>query len=44
MDSGEDPIGVGVDVGNIAAMDAPAPVGSHWRSLVPSHRVVGIAA
>lgn len=43
MDNGEEPVGVGIDVGKIAAMDAPAPAGSHWRTLVPSHRVVETA-
>ncbi len=41
MDQGEDPVGVDVDVGLISSIDAPAPGNAHWRTLIPSHRVVG---
>ncbi len=41
MDRGDDPIGVDVDAGLISSIDAPAPGNAHWRTLIPSHRVVG---
>ena len=40
MERGGDPIGVNVDAGAIASIDSPAPARGHWRSLIPSHRVV----
>ena len=33
-------VGVNVDAGAIASIDSPAPARGHWRSLIPSHRVV----
>jgi phthalate 4,5-dioxygenase oxygenase subunit len=43
MERGNDPIGVDVDAGLISSIDAPAPGNRHWRTLIPSHRVVGAA-
>jgi phthalate 4,5-dioxygenase oxygenase subunit len=40
MERGEDPIGLEVDVGSISSIDAPVPASGHWRTLIPSHRVV----
>jgi len=40
MERGEDPIGVEVDFGAIASIDAPMPARGHWRTLIPSHEVV----
>jgi phthalate 4,5-dioxygenase oxygenase subunit len=39
MARGGDPIGVEVDAALISSIDAPAPAGQHWRSLIPSHRI-----
>jgi phthalate 4,5-dioxygenase oxygenase subunit len=44
MERGENPIGHDVDHAQIAAIDAAAPASGHWRTLIPTHRVTGIAA
>jgi phthalate 4,5-dioxygenase oxygenase subunit len=44
IERGEGPVGAGVDAGVISSIDAPVPASGHWRSLLPRHRVVGIAA
>ena len=44
IERGEDPVGAGVDASLISSIDAPVPESGHWRALLPSHRVVGIAA
>jgi phthalate 4,5-dioxygenase len=43
MERGADPIGVHVDAGAIRSIDAPMPGSGHWRSLIPSHKVVEAA-
>lgn len=44
MERGDEPVGVGVDTSLISSIDAAVPETGHWRSLLPNHRVVGIAA
>ncbi len=41
MERDEDPVGVGADASLIASVDAPVPAIGHWRTLIPSHKVVG---
>jgi phthalate 4,5-dioxygenase oxygenase subunit len=44
VERGEDPVGVDADFGRVTAIDAPIPAGGrHWRSLVPTHQVIGAA-
>ena len=40
----KNPVGAGGDTSLISSIDAPVPESGHWRSLLPSHRVAGIAA
>ena len=44
VDRGEPPIGAGIDVHVISSIDSEVPAAGHWRTLLPTHRVVGIAA
>jgi phthalate 4,5-dioxygenase oxygenase subunit len=44
IERGEPPVGAHVDTSVISAIDAPAPQGAHWRTLLPNHRVVAVAA
>ena len=44
VDRGEPPIGAGIDVHVISSIDSEVPAAGHWRTLLPNHRVVGIAA
>jgi phthalate 4,5-dioxygenase oxygenase subunit len=39
MERGEDPVGVGANVGLISSIDAPVPASGHWRTLIPTHNV-----
>jgi phthalate 4,5-dioxygenase len=44
VERGEDPVGAHVDTHLISSIDAPAPDGAHWRSLLPNHRIGRAAA
>lgn len=44
VERGEDPIGVHADHHAISAIDTDLPKAGHWRTLLPSHKVVGLAA
>jgi phthalate 4,5-dioxygenase oxygenase subunit len=39
MERGEDPVGVGANLGLISSIDAPVPASGHWRTLIPTHNV-----
>jgi phthalate 4,5-dioxygenase oxygenase subunit len=39
IERGEDPVGIMVDAGLIAAIDSPVPASGHWRTLIPTHKV-----
>jgi phthalate 4,5-dioxygenase len=44
LERGEAPIGAHVDTSVISSVDAPTPQGLHWRTLLPQHRVLDVAA
>jgi phthalate 4,5-dioxygenase oxygenase subunit len=44
IERGEPPVGAHVDTSLISSIDAPAPQGAHWRTLLPNHRAVATAA
>ncbi len=41
MERGEAPVGTQADHALIRAIDAPRPSNAHWRTLIPTHKVVG---
>jgi len=43
IERGEPPVGAHVDTSLISSIDAPAPQGAHWRTLLPNHRAVATA-